>query len=201
MDEDLGDATIVYEHPDEGTVEETLDNEHVVLAQDHWTIKRDDEGSAGRDVVRRIPKERVHYVERSVEEFEREVATLAQQVESVADDIRSKLLGGRGRGDDESDRQRENVRRIDVESGEATSTGASTGTTDDHGTLPDDDETGDATDDGTLSSGDDDVQSDDGETDYDAMQTDDDETDDDRLMTGDEDTTPTTTDDDENRDY
>lgn len=113
MADDFGEATIVYDHPEEGTVEETVPNEHVVLVQDHWTLKVGEDDD--RDLVRRIPRERVHYVERSVAEFEREVATFTEQVESVADDIRARLLGGRGGGEDDIGE----VRRIDVESGEA----------------------------------------------------------------------------------
>lgn len=93
MDEDLGAATIVYEAPDEGTIERTLENENVAYFQDHWLLKIDERD--GEDVVRRIPKERVYYVERTVEEFEDEVATLRNQVESFADDLRETLLGGR----------------------------------------------------------------------------------------------------------
>jgi len=106
VDKDLGDATIVYDDPDDGTVQRTVQNEHLAYVQDHWILKveeRDD-----RDVVRRIPVQRVHYVERSVEEFEDEVSTLKRQVVSAADDLRSKVFGS-GRGD-----HRE-PHRIDVE--------------------------------------------------------------------------------------
>jgi hypothetical protein len=95
VEEDLGEAIIAYEDPDEGTVERTVQNEHVAYFQDHWIIKTD-ETEGGRDTVRRIPAQRVYYVERSVEEFEQEVATLADQVQSFTDDLRSKLLGGVG---------------------------------------------------------------------------------------------------------
>jgi hypothetical protein len=47
----------------------------------------------GDDLVRRIPASRVYHVERTVEQFEEEVGTLRDQVESVADDLRTKLLG------------------------------------------------------------------------------------------------------------
>ncbi|WP_276258581.1 hypothetical protein [Haloglomus litoreum] len=100
MDEALGEATIVYDHPEEGTAELTLENENVAYFQDHWICKIDERD--GEDIVRRIPAERVYYVERTVEEFEDEVATLRNQVESFADDLRETLLGGRKRdgGDD-----------------------------------------------------------------------------------------------------
>ena len=103
---DLGTATIVYEHPKEGTVEKTVENEHVVYFQDHWLV-RQAEDDDGNDTVRRIPKERVHYVDRNVEQFEDEVGTLRNQVESVADDLRSKVFGNRSRdrdADDDADR-------------------------------------------------------------------------------------------------
>jgi hypothetical protein len=92
VDDDLGTATIVYETPDDGTVERTVENEHIAYFQDHWIVKTDED--ADSDVVRRIPIQRVHYVERSVGEFEEEVQTLRNQVASFADDVRSKLLGG-----------------------------------------------------------------------------------------------------------
>jgi hypothetical protein len=114
VEEDLGEATIAYEDPDEGTVERTVQNEHVAYFQDHWIIKTD-ESESGRDTVRRIPAQRVYYVERSVEEFEQEVKTLKDQVQSLTDDLRSKLLGGGGGGD--SGEQPE-AYRIEVESGE-----------------------------------------------------------------------------------
>ncbi|WP_254832002.1 hypothetical protein [Haloglomus salinum] len=98
MDEELGTATVVYEHPDEGTVERSLENENVAYFQDHWICKIDERD--GEDVVRRIPAERVYYVDRTVEAFEDEVATLRNQVESFADDLRETLLGGGTDGDD-----------------------------------------------------------------------------------------------------
>jgi hypothetical protein len=114
-DTDLGTATIVYDHPEDGTVEQTVENEHIAYFQDHWLI-RQEEDDAGNDIVRRIPKERVHYVDRSVEAFEDEIGTLRNQVESVADDIRSKVFGGgkRKQADDES-----TPVEIDVESDDA----------------------------------------------------------------------------------
>ncbi|WP_158058113.1 hypothetical protein [Halorussus halophilus] len=118
VEEDLGEATIVYEDPDEGTVEKTVQNEHVAYFQDHWMVKTG-EDEQGRDTVRRIPTTKVHYVERTVEEFQDEMKTFRDQVQSFTDDLRSKLLGehgshGRGSGEVED----EEVYRIDVESGE-----------------------------------------------------------------------------------
>lgn len=86
VETDLGKATILYEDPDEGTVEETVENEHIAYFQDHWIVKTG-EHDEGHDVVRRIPAQRVYFVERSVEEFEEEVRTLRNQVQSLADDI------------------------------------------------------------------------------------------------------------------
>ncbi|WP_115863057.1 hypothetical protein [Halorussus litoreus] len=129
VEQDFGEATIAYEDPDGETVEETVQNEHVAYFQDHW-ILRIDEDEQGRDRVRRIPTQRVYYVERTVEEFE-EVKTVRDQVQSVADDLRSKLLGGsetrgggglgggRGTGSDEGGTGEPEVHHIDVESGES----------------------------------------------------------------------------------
>jgi hypothetical protein len=98
---ELGQATIVYEDPEEGQMEETVDNERVVYARDHWMVVTgtDDQGN---DLMRQIPKERVYYVERNVQRFEDEARTLRRRVESVAKDLRQKLPvdvgdGGRGR--------------------------------------------------------------------------------------------------------
>lgn len=118
VESDLGEATIAYEDPDGGTVERTVENEHLAYFQDHWILKIEDH-DADHDRVRRIPIQRVHYVERSVEEFEEEVKTLRDQVQSMADGIRSKLLGGERGGSDE----RSEVRRIEVESGDLESGG------------------------------------------------------------------------------
>jgi len=96
LEEDIGEATIVYETPDGETVEETVPNEHVAYFQDHWIVKTD-EDDRGRDVVRRIPHQRVYYVERSVEEFEREIETLFDRVESFATRLQTKIpIGGDG---------------------------------------------------------------------------------------------------------
>jgi len=108
---DLGEATIVYDEPDEGTVRKTIPNEHVAYFQDHWIIKTD-EDEQGHDIVRRIPSKRVHYVERSVEQFEQEVETLIDRVQSFASELQTKIPVGGG-----NDREGETVEphRIDVE--------------------------------------------------------------------------------------
>ena len=118
LERDLGEATIVYDDPDEGTVRKTVPNEHVAYFQDHWIIKTD-EDERGHDIVRRIPARRVHYVERSVEQFEEEVETVLDQVQSFASDLRTKIPVGGG-GDREAPEGRADVRplEIDVEEGE-----------------------------------------------------------------------------------
>ena len=93
VEEDLGTATIVYEEPDEGTVEQTVQNEHIAYFQDHWVIKMDEE-TEGWDRVRRIPHHRVYHVERSVDEFENEVMTVKSQIKSMAEDLQQKFIGG-----------------------------------------------------------------------------------------------------------
>ena len=92
FERELGEATIVFDDPDDGTVKTTLPNEHTAYFQDHWIIKTE-EDDEGNDIIRRIPVGRVHYVERSVEEFEEEVKTVRNQVQSVAESLRAKLLG------------------------------------------------------------------------------------------------------------
>ena len=93
VEEDLGTATIVYEEPDDGTVEQTVQNEHIAYFQDHWVIKMDEE-TEGWDRVRRIPHQRVYHVERSVDEFENEIMTVKSQLKSVAEDLQQKIIGG-----------------------------------------------------------------------------------------------------------
>ncbi|APX96195.1 hypothetical protein [Natronorubrum daqingense] len=101
LERDLGEATIVYDEPDEGTVNKTVPNEHIAYFQDHWIIKTD-EDEEGHDIVRRIPAQRVHYVERSVEQFEEEVQTVVDQVQSFAADLRTKIpVGGGNSGEQE----------------------------------------------------------------------------------------------------
>lgn len=116
LDEDVGRATIVYEDPHEGTVEKQVPNEHVAYFQDHWIVKVE-EDDQGRDRIRRIPATRVHYVERTVDEFAEEIRTLKSEVESIASDLRGKLpIGGQG-GGGTSDAGDDSV-RIDVTDGD-----------------------------------------------------------------------------------
>ncbi|MFD1561979.1 hypothetical protein ACFR99_00120 [Haloarchaeobius amylolyticus] len=66
---ELGTATIVYETPGEDDERVTVDNDRIAYFQDHWLFAYGTDED-GNDVVRRVPKERVYYVERSVEELE-----------------------------------------------------------------------------------------------------------------------------------
>ncbi|MBZ6495980.1 hypothetical protein [Natrinema longum] len=64
---ELGTATIVYELPGEDVERVTVDNDRIAYFQDHWLFAYGTDED-GNDVVRRVPKARVHFVERSVEE-------------------------------------------------------------------------------------------------------------------------------------
>ena len=119
MDElELGQATIVYEDPEEGVVEETVDNEEVVYARDHWMVRTgtDDEDN---DLMKQIPMDRVHRVDRSVEQFEEQAGTVRRRVESIASDLRERLpvdVGGDGRRErGRADRSTAETRTIPVE--------------------------------------------------------------------------------------
>ena len=99
---ELGQATIVYEDPDDGVTTETVDNEQLVYVRDHWAIRSgtDDQGN---DLMKQIPTTRVYRVERNVERFEREARSVRHRVESFAQELGQKLPmdvgdGGRGRG-------------------------------------------------------------------------------------------------------
>jgi hypothetical protein len=130
VEEDLGEATIVYENRDGEAEEMNVQNEHVAYFQDHWIV-RTGEDDQGRDRVRRIPHGRVYHVERTVEQFEEEVKTLRDQVQSMAEELRSRLPvpGGesRGRGREREPADRSRVTHIDVEEGEEEHGGGSGG--------------------------------------------------------------------------
>lgn len=83
-DPELGQATIVYDTHDDDRESLTVDNEHIVYFQDHWQV-RSGEDDEGNDVVRRIPRERVHHVERSVEEFRDRVDELVARAREKLD--------------------------------------------------------------------------------------------------------------------
>ena len=80
-DPTLGQATIVFEAPDGETESYEVDNEHIVFFQDHWQVKTG-EDEEGNDVIRRIPRDRVYYVERSVEEFQDRVDALVDKAKN-----------------------------------------------------------------------------------------------------------------------
>ncbi len=75
---DTGTATIVYDDPKGEVLEREMDNDDIVYFDDHWLIKVgvNDEGD---DMVRRIPRERVHYVERSIDELEKKVESAVEK--------------------------------------------------------------------------------------------------------------------------
>jgi len=54
-------------------------------------LVRTGEDEDGNDTVWRIPSQRVYYVEREVEKFEDEAATLRDQFESLARDVNDNL--------------------------------------------------------------------------------------------------------------
>ena len=82
-DPELGRATIVYEGFDGEQGSVTVDNEHIVYFDDHWQVKTG-EDAEGNDVIRRFPRDRVHYVERSVEEFQ-------DRVDAMVDEAKDRL--------------------------------------------------------------------------------------------------------------
>jgi len=117
----LGQATISYEGPEGGIIEQTVDNEEIVYARDHWMVRTgtDDEDN---DLMKQIPRDRVHRVDRSVEKFEEEAQTVRRRVESIASDLRERLPMDVG-GDGQQKRTRteetgEHGRTIPVEDGD-----------------------------------------------------------------------------------
>ena len=120
MDElELGQATIVYEDPAEGVIEDTVDNEAIVYARDHWMVRTDTDGD-GNDLMKQIPKERVHRVDRSVEEFEDQAGTVRRRVESLASDLRERIpvgVGNGGRREQSHTDQQAEARTIPVDDG------------------------------------------------------------------------------------
>ncbi|RKD97970.1 hypothetical protein [Halopiger aswanensis] len=84
---ELGTATIVYE-TSEGDVEEVdVDNDHIAYFQDHWLFAYDIDDE-GNDIVRRVPHNRVYYVERSVEELEDTFDTAVDKAKDKLEQIR-----------------------------------------------------------------------------------------------------------------
>ena len=86
-DRELGTATIVYETAADEIERVTVDNEHIAYFQDHWLFAygTDDDGN---DVVRRVPHNRVHYVERSVEELEESFESGLEKAKGKLEEIR-----------------------------------------------------------------------------------------------------------------
>ncbi|MHB9287198.1 hypothetical protein ACKVMT_09170 [Halobacteriales archaeon Cl-PHB] len=109
VEEDLGEATIVYEHPEEGLKELTVQNEYIAYFQDHWIFKTGEDERGEIDRVRRVPATRVVHVERSVEEFQDEVSTVKNQVRSLTEELRELIpMGG------ESGRRREGDEPVEI---------------------------------------------------------------------------------------
>jgi len=118
---ELGQATIVYEDPDEGVVTETVDNEEIVYARDHWMVRTGTD-EHGNDLMKQIPKERVHRVDRTVEQFEDQAGTVRRRVESLASDLRERIPvdvgnGGRRETMQSEPEQQEEARTIPVDDG------------------------------------------------------------------------------------
>jgi len=120
---ELGQATIVYEGPDEEIVETTVDNEEIVYARDHWHVRTGTDED-GNDLMKQIPKERVHRVDRTVEKFEDQAGTVRRRVESLASDLRERIPvdvgdGGRRETMRPETGQEEEARTIPVDEGRA----------------------------------------------------------------------------------
>jgi len=120
---ELGQATIVYEGPDGETVETTVDNEEIVYARDHWHVRTGTDED-GNDLMKQIPKERVHRVDRTVEKFEDQAGTVRRRVESLASDLRERIPvdvgdGGRRETMRPETGQEEEARTIPVDEGRA----------------------------------------------------------------------------------
>jgi len=118
---ELGQATIVYEDPDEGVVEKTVDNEEMVYARDHWMVRTGTDED-GNDLMKQIPRDRVHRVDRTVEKFEDQAGTVRRRVESLASDLRERIPvdvgnGGRRETMQPEAGQEEEARTIPVDDG------------------------------------------------------------------------------------
>lgn len=83
-DPELGTATIVFDTPDGETDHIEVENEYLLYFQDHWQVKTGEDDD-GNDLVRRIPRERVQYVERSVEEFQDRIDALLDRAKDRFD--------------------------------------------------------------------------------------------------------------------
>jgi hypothetical protein len=94
---ELGQATIIYDDPESGTVTETVDNEDLVYVRDHWMVKTGTDED-GNDLMHQIPRDRVHHVTRNAEAFEEQIQTVRHRVESIASDLRERLPVDIGEG-------------------------------------------------------------------------------------------------------
>jgi len=83
---ELGTATIVYETPGENDERVTVDNDRIAYFQDHWLFAYGTDED-GNDVVRRVPKEQVYYVERSVEELEETFESSLEKAKGKLEDL------------------------------------------------------------------------------------------------------------------
>jgi hypothetical protein len=114
----------VYEDPDQGVIEETVDNEEIVYARDHWMVRTGTDED-GNDLMKQIPRDRVHRVDRNVQKFEEEAGTVRRRVESLANDLRERIPVNVGNGGDSGRRetmrpetgQEEEARTIPVDDG------------------------------------------------------------------------------------
>lgn len=84
---ELGTARIVFETPEGETESVTVDNEHIAFFQEHWLFAYDVDDE-GNDIVRRVPHQRVYYVERSVERLEEQFDTAVDKAKDKIDEIR-----------------------------------------------------------------------------------------------------------------
>lgn len=85
---EIGTATIVYETPEDGRESVTVDNDRIAYFQDHWLFAYGTDED-GNDMVRRVPDNRVYYVERSVEEIEETFESTLEKAKDKIDDVRS----------------------------------------------------------------------------------------------------------------
>ncbi|NUB93126.1 hypothetical protein HT576_19145 [Haloterrigena sp. SYSU A121-1] len=86
-DLELGKASIVYETATGDLERATVDNDRIAYFQDHWLFAYGNDED-GNSVVRRVPKERVRYVERSVEEIEETFESGIEKAKGKLEEIR-----------------------------------------------------------------------------------------------------------------
>ncbi|ADB61726.1 hypothetical protein Htur_2857 [Haloterrigena turkmenica DSM 5511] len=86
-DLELGKASIVYETATGDLERATVDNDRIAYFQDHWLFAYGTDED-GNNVVRRVPKERVRYVERSVEEIEETFESGIEKAKGKLEEIR-----------------------------------------------------------------------------------------------------------------